>query len=511
MHETTALLTSTTDPLSQWLVAGTLFLLFVLLTMEKAHRVLVALGAVSILWAVTYLTPYHLISFEQAARALDLNVLLLLASMMAVVGVLKATGVFGWAVSQLLRRSGNHPLRVMVAVIWFAGVSSAFLDNVTTVIFLAPIILGVAAQLEVSPRALLLPMIMAANIGGTATLIGDPPNIMIGSAAGLAFADFLVHLTAPVLVMLLALQLVASRWFRSELAGTGEPTPEHGDGAPRIVDPALLHGMGWICGFILIGFLTHGMTGMPAAVPATIGAAAALVLQDVLYLRRHDAEVEERSHGILRVLEHEIEWPTLVFFAFLFIVVGAAVETGLITTLASTLADAITGGQERFGLGPEATLLFAALLVLWAAGILSGLIDNIPFVAVAIPILAGLIPTLPGDGQVLWWALALGACLGGNSTPIGASANVTTLDLAARGKVHISFREYVRFAIPITAMTLIVASAYLAADIYLGYWPALGITSAVAGLLFGLTRIRRRQGGGTFPRIAALPQDLPQN
>lgn len=509
MHDAAGLLTSTTDQFSQLMVAGTLIVLFVLLTLEKAHRVLVALGAVSTLWVITYLTPYHLISFEQAASALDLNVLLLLASMMAVVGVLKATGVFGWAVSQLLRRSGNHPVRVMVVVIWFAGVASAFLDNVTTVIFLAPIILGVASQLEVSPRAILLPMIMAANIGGTATLIGDPPNIMIGSAAGLSFADFLVHLTAPVLVMLLGLQLVASWWFREELAGTGEAIPSSAGGEARIVDPLLLHGMAWICGFILIGFLTHGMTGMPAAVPATIGAAAALVLQDVLYLRRHDAATEERSHGILRVLEHEIEWPTLVFFAFLFIVVGAAVETGLITTLASTLADAITGGQERFGLGPEATLLFATLLVLWAAGILSGLIDNIPFVAVAIPILAGLIPALPLGGEILWWALALGACLGGNSTPIGASANVTTLDLAARGKVRISFREYVRFAVPITVMTLVVASAYLAADIYLGYWRALGLTVIAAALLFGLTRFRRRHGGGIHG-ISAMPEDLPQ-
>ena len=164
MPESSHLLTSTTDPLSQGIVAVTLVLLFLLLTLEKAHRVLVALGAVSLLWGITYLTPYHLISFEGAARALDLNVLLLLASMMAVVGVLKSTGVFGWAVARLVHRAGNSPARIMILIAWFTAIASAFLDNVTTVIFVTPIALGLAAQLGVAPMAFIMPMIMAANI-----------------------------------------------------------------------------------------------------------------------------------------------------------------------------------------------------------------------------------------------------------------------------------------------------------------------------------------------------------
>ena len=493
MPESSHLLTSTTDPLSQGIVAVTLVLLFLLLTLEKAHRVLVALGAVSLLWGITYLTPYHLISFEGAARALDLNVLLLLASMMAVVGVLKSTGVFGWAVARLVHRAGNSPARIMILIAWFTAIASAFLDNVTTVIFVTPIALGLAAQLGVAPMAFIMPMIMAANIGGTATLIGDPPNIMIGSGAGLSFGDFLMHLSAPVLVMMVALQLLATRWFRAELTGTtprsiGDPAAADSDAT--IVDPTLLRGMGWICAFILVGFLTHGVTGMPAAVPATIGAAAALILQDRLYVRKHHASGEERVHGILGIIEHEIEWPTLVFFAFLFIVVGAGVETGLIATLAGSLAAAIDAGRSSFALGPEGTLLFAALLILWAAAGLSALIDNIPFVAVSIPILHELIPTLPPGADVVWWALALGACLGGNATPIGASANVTTLDLAARRQVRISFREFCHFAIPTTLITLVISSAWLTGMIFFDYHAALYASLAVAALLGVVARVR---------------------
>ncbi len=490
MHSEAAF--ATTDAVSQALVGGTLVLLFVLLTLEKTHRVLLALVAVSLLWIVTYLTPYHLISFEAAHGALDLNVLFLLAGMMAVVGVLKATGVFEWAVGRLLGGGPTNPATVLSVLLWTTGIASAFLDNVTTVIFLTPIAVGVASRLGLDPRVYLLPVIMASNIGGAATLIGDPPNIMVGSAAHLPFTAFLANVAPPVLLMMVLLDAMARWRYRRELVAA--PGDGAADPVPPITDRTLLRGMGWVCAGILVGFLTHGMTGMPAAVPAVVGAAAALVLQDVLYLRHHQPSDEERQHGILAVLEHDVEWPTLVFFAMLFIVVGAAVSTGLIETLARGLQTGIVQGSTALGLDDTGTLLFAALLILWVAGILSALIDNIPFVAVSIPIVADLGGVLDDRTAALWWALALGACLGGNGTPIGASANVTTLDLAARRGVRISFREYLAVGVPVLLVSLVIGSLWLAAYVQLA--PAMATRLSLAAFAvalvfrFGWSRFR---------------------
>ncbi len=464
----TAPLTSTRDPVSQILVGLIIAAVFVLLALEQAHRVLIIFGAVSLLWLITYLTPYRLISFEAAQRAIDLNVILLLASMMAVVAVLKSTGVFTWAVARLLRFSGGRPTLIAALLIWFTGLLSSVADNVTTVIFTTPMALELAARLRIRPMALLLPMVMASNIGGTATLIGDPPNILIGSGAGLSFLDFVVNLTAPVLLMLAVLE-----WFSGRVYGDA-----YGAGIQRINPtdlpipplenlPLLRWGIAISIG-IFIGFFTHTITGMPAALPAAIGAAALLIAQDVIHLRTRDASTEERIHGILHVIEREIEWPTLSFFALLFIAVGAAVETGLIDTLSRNLAGFIDWGAANFGLGPTGTLFFAALLILWVSGVLSALIDNIPYVAVTIPIVASLVGRLSGDTQILWWALSLGACLGGNGTAIGASANVTVIGLADRAGEHITFAQFARFGTPVMLLTLAISTVFIAAHLFLG-------------------------------------------
>ena len=464
------LVASTTDPTSQLIVGLLLVSLFAVLAIETAHRVLVVMAAVAIMWTVTYLTPYKLLPLGAASGALDINVLLLLASMMALVGVLKGTGVFAWAVERLLEKFGSDPARAIAVLWWFTAIASAFVDNVTAVIFVTPIVLATVRRLGAPPILVLIPTIMAANIGGTATLIGDPPNIMIGSGAGLTFMEFLRELTIPTMIMMCGLHWWGVRRLRLAM-GSAADAPKQSDEpgyGPVITDPGLLKWLGWISLFVLVGFISHGVTGMPAAVPAVIGATAALVVQDFRYLRAIRPSHEERRHGILQVLEKEIEWPTLTFFAFLFILVGAAVGTGLIGTLAGVLRSAIIGGRETFGLGDAGTLFLAALLVLWVSGVLSALMDNIPFVAVSIPIIAALITSMPGDARVLWWALSLGACLGGNGTPIGASANVTALGLAEREGVRITFREFMATGMRVMVFTLIVSTIFLGGYVSLG-------------------------------------------
>ncbi len=477
-------LASTKDPVSQGLVGIIIAAVFVLLALEKAHRVLVIFGAVALLWMITYLTPYRLISFEAAQQHLDLNVIFLLGAMMAVVAVLKTTGVFAYAVARLLRISGGRPLLIMAVLVWFTGLVSAVADNVTTVIFVTPMALAIAAQIRIRPAALLLPMIMAANIGGTATLIGDPPNILIGSGAGLSFLDFVVNLTLPVFTMMVALEWFTSRYYRTEFGAAVQRIDPETLPMPVLSEITMLRwGLGVSAG-IFIGFFTHTITGMPAAIPAIVGAAVLLIVQDVLYLRTRSASLQERVHGILHVIEREIEWPTLVFFGLLFIAVGAAVETGLIDTLSQSLAAFINWGQANWALSPNGTLLFAALLILWVSGALSALIDNIPYVAVTIPIIASLVGRLTGDTEVLWWALSLGACLGGNGTLIGASANVTVVGLAEKAKEHISFGQFARFGSRVAVITLVISSAFIVSHIYLSPAATHLASAAVFGTAF---------------------------
>ena len=465
---------STRDAVSQGIVGALLVAMFALLAADRVHRVLVPICAVAIVWLISYFTPFKLISFQAAAKAVDLNVILLLFAMMALVGVLKTTNVFPWAVDRLMARSRGNPSVAAKLIIWFTGVLSAVLDNVTTVIFAYPMAADMARRLRINASAFLLPMVMAANIGGTATLIGDPPNVLIGTdpRSGLSFMDFIRHLAVPCTFMMVMLVWYGRRYYPADIGAAADA--DHAEAAKpsgaRLENVPLLRTTLWITALIFLGFMTHTFTHMPVAVPAVIGIAAILLAQDYFYLKDHKPTQEERQHGVLAILEKDIEWPTLAFFIFLFILVGAAVATGLVETLSQALGALIRLVSAGLALSPKGTLLLAALLILWVSGFLSAVIDNIPYTAVTIPLVASLIGQLDAgsDSQVLWWALALGACLGGNGTLIGASANVTVTGLAEKDGKRIAFNEFTAFGARVAFLTLLISTVYLALWIYIG-------------------------------------------
>lgn len=490
---------STRDALSQGIVAAMLVIMFALLAADRIHRVLIPICAVAVIWLISYLTPFKLISFQASAAAVDLNVILLLFSMMALVGVLKTTNVFPWAVDRLLAHSRGNPSVAARLIVWFTGVLSAFLDNVTTVIFAYPMAADMARRLRINASAFLLPMVMAANIGGTATLIGDPPNVLIGAdpRSGLSFMDFIYNLAVPCTFMMVVLVWYSRRYYPDDIGAAVDA--DHAEAArpsgARLENIPLLRATCWITVLIFVGFMTHSLTHMPVAVPAVIGIAAILLAQDYFYLKAHKPTQEERQHGVLAILEKDIEWPTLAFFLFLFILVGAAVATGLIETLSQALGALIRLMSTGFSLSPKATLLLAAVLILWVSGFLSAVVDNIPYTAVTIPLVANLLGQLGGgpDSQVLWWALALGACLGGNGTLIGASANVTVTGLAEKDGKRIPFNEFTAFGARVTALTLLISTAYLALWLYCGSTAVNLVGLAVLAVGFAASRLLGRR------------------
>ena len=374
---------------------------------------------------------------------------------------------------------------------------SALLDNVTTVIFTYPMAQEMARRLRINGAAFFLPMVMAANIGGTATLIGDPPNVLIGAdpRTHLSFMDFIYHLTVPCAFMMVMLVWYSRRYYPADI-GTAADRDHPDIAAPsgaELVNVPLLRVTCWVSALILLGFATYTITGMPVSVPAVIGIAAILFAQDYYYLKEHQPTQEERQHGVLAILEKDVEWPTLAFFLFLFVLVGAAVETGLIESMALALDWLIDAVSHALALDPRATLLVASLVVLWVSGILSAFVNNIPYAAVTIPLVATLLSRMHAgpDGQVLWWALALGTCLGGNGTLIGASANVAVTGLAERDGKRISFNEFIRYGARVTALTLVMSSAYLALWLYIGSTIVNVAGAAILAAMLALQYVRR--------------------
>ncbi len=412
------------------IVAGGIFLVaYALIAIERWDRTLVALlGGFAVV-------ALGLVDQHQAFEAIDLNVIFLLAGMMIIASTLGRTGIFDWLAIRSVRLSHGDPLRLLLILCLVTAVLSAFLDNVTTVVLMAPITLSVARRLDVSPLPYLISQILASNIGGTATLIGDPPNILIGSAAGLDFVDFLVNLAPVTVLVFFAFVAIVRVFFRGSLevpTERREAALEQTE-AGTITDRPLLARSLIVVGFTLLGFLLHSAIGIEAATVAMLGAT---VLMLIARIDPHEAF-------------REVEWSTLFFFVGLFVLVEAIIEVGIVGSVAESLAT-VSGGNAAV----------ASLGLLWVSAIASAIVDNIPYTATAIPIVHQLIDAgLPAEP--LWWSLALGACLGGNLTIVGASANIVVADVAAREGHPIRFREFFRYGSVVVLVSLVISSVYV--------------------------------------------------
>jgi Na+/H+ antiporter NhaD/arsenite permease-like protein len=415
-------------------------LVLLLIALELVNRTVIALLGAGILLAL------GIVGQEEAgSEFIDWNTIGLLAGMMIIVVILEKTGVFEYLAIKSAQWGKARPGRILILLALVTAFLSAFLDNVTTVILMVPVTFLIADALDSSPMPFLLTQVMASNIGGAATLIGDPPNILIGSAAGLSFAEFVVHLTPVVLLTLPPVLGVLYLMFRKQLRYTEEAEEVIAgmDARSSIRDAVLLRKSLIVLGLVILAFFLHGALHLEAATIALLGAAALM-----LYAR---VDVEE----VLR----DVEWPTLLFFVGLFVLVGGLEVTGFIGGIAELLTN-VAGG----------TSAATAIIVIWGSGIASGIVDNIPFTATMIPVIQDLAKAenlSEAETQPLWWALALGADFGGNLTLIGASANVVVAGMSERAGEKISFLKFMVYGIPVTLISLAIATAYVVARYYL--------------------------------------------
>ena len=416
-------------------------LAYLLIATERIHRVAAALLGAAFMVVVGATDGER--AFFSEETGVDWNVIFLLLGMMILVSIVKQTGLFDYLAIWAAKRAKGRPYALMLLLVLITAVGSALLDNVTTVLLIAPVTFLVCDRLGVSPVTYLISQVLASNIGGTATLIGDPPNIIIASRADLSFNDFLFHLT-PIVVILLAVfcglcWLLFRNDFRFNADRVGDVMAL--DEKEVIRDKGLLVKSLLVLAAVLAGFVLHSTLGVEPAIVALLGAGALVAISGL------DAD---------EYLE-EVEWPTLVFFMGLFIMVGALVEVGVIEELGERVTEAV--GDNYF---------LAASVLLWGSAVLSGIVDNIPYVATMSPLVKDLVEGGGGSGEAhaLWWALALGADLGGNATAVGASANVVMLGIAARNGHPISFWQFTKYGLVVAFVTIAIAWPYL----YLRYY-----------------------------------------
>jgi Na+/H+ antiporter NhaD/arsenite permease-like protein len=406
--------------------------IYALIVSEKIHRTILAMIGAALVVGT------GIVGQETAIHHIDFNTLGLLVGMMIIVGVTAETGLFNYIAIAAAQKAKGVPVRILLALVLITAIGSAFLDNVTTVLLMVPVTFSITRQLRVNPLPFLLTEIVASNVGGTATLIGDPPNIMIGSAVQeLTFNAFIANL-APIALLVLAVYLVLfALMFRKSIRTTEEAVRGlmEIDARSLITNVKLLRKCLLVLGLTLAGFFTHQLLHLESA---TVALAAAFVL---LLLTG--------EHAMERALQ-KVEWTTIFFFVGLFVLVSGLVETGVISDLASRAID-WTGGDRTA----------TAMLILWLSAIASAFVDNIPFVATMIPMIQEMGALGYGDLEPLWWSLALGACLGGNGALIGASANLIVAGMADKEGHPISFMRYLKFGFPLMLLSIAMSSVYI--------------------------------------------------
>ena len=408
---------------------------YILIASEKFNRVAVALtGAAAMI--VIGATDADAIFYDHNT-GIDWNVIFLLLGMMIIVGVIHKTGFFEYLAVKAIKRAKGEPKRALVSLIILTAVASAILDNVTTILLAIPMTLIVCKKLNVSPVPFILSQVFASNIGGAATLVGDPPNIIIASRANLSFNDFLINMAPWVIVVMLVITPMLVFMFRKQLVNSAADRAKIAklDESSYIKDRVLLKKSLFVLSAVMVAFVLHTTLHLEPSIVALLGAG---VLVGISRLKPKDYAMD-------------VEWNTLIFFAGLFIMVGALVNTGALGKFAQFLKDQV---------GDQASL--AAMVLLIVSALLSGIVDNIPYVASMSPVVTELSAGISGQyGDVLWWALAFGADFGGNATIIGASANVVAVGLAHKAGIKISFWQFAKYGIPVTFVSVAMVVPYI--------------------------------------------------
>ena len=407
---------------------------YALIISEKIHRTIIGICGAMLMILL------GIINQETAIHHIDFNTLGLLMGMMVIVNITSETGLFNYLAIWAAKKVKAKPISLLVALSLLTAVCSALLDNVTTVLLTVPITFSITKQLNVDVKPFLIAQILASNIGGTATLIGDPPNIMIGSAVGLQFMDFITNLSAICILIFIVTIALLIVIYGKKLHTTDELREKvmQLDEKSQIVEPRLLKKCLFALAVTISLFVLHGQLHLDTATAAMTGAGLLLLIS-----------FPQKEAMIAKVLS-KVEWLAIFFFAGLFILVGALVETGVIKMLAEE-AIKITNGD----------LTATSMLILWMSAYASAFIDNIPFVATLIPLIQDMGQMGMTNLDPVWWSLALGACLGGNGTLIGASANVVVASMAAQRGKPISFISFMKIALPMMTLSIAISSVYI--------------------------------------------------